>query len=75
MAEEEQGTVVFHAGTREENGKILTTGGRVLGVTATAASLEHAIMKAYEGVNKIHFDGMYYRRDIASRGLSKIGRA
>lgn len=72
MAEEEKGTVVFHAGTRSENKKIFTSGGRVLGVTALAPTLEHAIMQAYEGVNKIHFEGMYYRRDIASKGLRKI---
>lgn len=72
MAEEEQGTIVFHAGTRSEDGKIVTSGGRVLGVTALAPTLDHAIMRAYEGVNKIHFDGMYYRRDIASKGLRRI---
>ncbi len=69
MASEVKDTVVFHAGTILRDGKVLTSGGRVLGVTSRAPSLEDAIIQAYEGVNKIHFEGMYYRRDIASKGL------
>ena len=56
--------LLFHAGTKKENGKTLTAGGRVLGVTATADNLDAAIKKAYEGVSKIHFQDMHYRRDI-----------
>lgn len=56
--------LLFHAGTKKENGKLLTAGGRVLGVTATAENLDAAIKKAYEGVSKIHFRDMHYRRDI-----------
>lgn len=67
MAEEDPDTIVFHAGTASRNGTIVTAGGRVLIVTSLASSLEGAIMKAYEGVNKIHFEGMHYRRDIASK--------
>ena len=52
-----------------EGGKIVTSGGRVLGVTATEQDLSSAIMLAYDGVNKIHFDGMHYRRDIGAKGL------
>jgi phosphoribosylamine--glycine ligase len=61
--------VVFHAGTRLENGKLVTAGGRVLGVTALGADLRSARARAYEAVAKIHFDGCQYRRDIASKGL------
>ncbi len=71
LAEEVEGTIVFQAGTKTADGRLVTAGGRVLGVAASASSLEAAIMQAYEGVNKIHFDGMYCRRDIASKGLSK----
>jgi phosphoribosylamine---glycine ligase len=72
MAGEVSDTLVFHAGTASHNGKIVSSGGRVLGVTAVGSSLEAAIMQAYEGVNKIHFDGVYCRRDIGVKGLRKI---
>jgi len=62
---------VFHAGTALENGKIVTAGGRVLGVTARGTSLEAAVARAYEAVKVIHFDGMQYRTDIAHRRLKK----
>jgi phosphoribosylamine--glycine ligase len=68
-AETVPGVVVFHAGTALENGKLVTAGGRVLGVTATAPTLEHAIRRAYEAVGKIHFEGMHYRTDIGRKGL------
>lgn len=55
---------VLHAGTKRDGGKILTSGGRVLGVTATGDSLDAALQKAYQAVGKIQFDGMHYRRDI-----------
>ncbi|MEE8583295.1 MAG: phosphoribosylamine--glycine ligase [Acidobacteriota bacterium] len=72
MAQEASGTVVFHAGTSlDERGSALSSGGRVLGVTALCGDLEAAILQAYEGVNKIHFEGMHYRRDIASKGLKR----
>jgi phosphoribosylamine--glycine ligase len=57
--------VVFHAGTgKDENGEIVTAGGRVLGVTAVAESLDEALNKAYDAVNNISWKGMQYRRDI-----------
>lgn len=59
-----QDAIVFHAGTRLQDNKVLTSGGRVLGVTATAPTLENAIAKAYAQVDKIHFDKMEYRKDI-----------
>jgi phosphoribosylamine---glycine ligase len=60
------GVVVFHAGTRLEHGSIVTSGGRVLGVTATADSLDAALAFVYQAAKKIHFDGMHYRGDIAA---------
>jgi phosphoribosylamine--glycine ligase len=63
-AEKEDGITIFHAGTRKENSKYFTTGGRVLGVTAVGGSLEEAIRKAYEAVGRIHFKDMHYRKDI-----------
>jgi len=72
MAAEARNTVVFHAGTADRNGKTVSSGGRVLGITARAKSLEEAILQAYEGVNKVYFEGMYYRRDIAAKGLRKL---
>jgi phosphoribosylamine--glycine ligase len=75
MAEEDPETVVFHAGTRLSGNQVLTSGGRVLGVTSMAPTLESAIMRTYEGVNKVHFRDMYYRRDIAAKGLKKLGLA
>ena len=62
---------VYIAGAKEENEKLLTNGGRVLGVTATAKTLEEAIEKAYENVNKIHFDNAFFRKDIGQRALRK----
>jgi phosphoribosylamine--glycine ligase len=60
---------VFHAGTTLLGGECLTSGGRVLGVTAAADTLTEALALAYEGISRIHFDGMYYRRDIGHRAL------
>jgi phosphoribosylamine---glycine ligase len=62
---------VFHAGTKIDGGSIVTSGGRVLGVTATGASLEQAIQKAYSAVEKIHFEGAHYRTDIGAKGITK----
>ncbi len=56
--------VVFHAGTKLSNGKLLTNGGRVLGVTATGANLDEAIKRAYQGVSKISFKDAHFRKDI-----------
>jgi phosphoribosylamine--glycine ligase len=59
---------VFHAGTKREGDSIVTSGGRVLGVTAAADSLSQAIHKAYEATCKIQFDGMQCRTDIGAKG-------
>ncbi|HET7341768.1 MAG TPA: phosphoribosylamine--glycine ligase [Methylomirabilota bacterium] len=63
------GVEVFHAGTARTDGRLVTAGGRVLGVTAVADTLAAAITRAYEGVRRIHFDGMHYRTDIGRRAL------
>ncbi len=56
--------IVFHAGTKRDNGKLLTAGGRVLSVSALANTLDKALEKSYAGVKQIHFDNMHYRTDI-----------
>jgi phosphoribosylamine--glycine ligase len=70
-AAEASGAVVFQAGTRRRNSHIETSGGRVLGVTASGASLQDAIAAAYAAAAKIHFEGMHYRRDIGAKGLKR----
>ena len=60
---------VYVAGARKENGRLLTAGGRVLGVTATADTLENAINAAYEKVKKVDFKNAFYRKDIGARAL------
>jgi len=62
--------VVFHAGTKKQGDKILTSGGRVLGVTGLGSTIKDAINKAYEGVSKISFEGMHYRKDIGYKALT-----
>jgi phosphoribosylamine--glycine ligase / phosphoribosylformylglycinamidine cyclo-ligase len=63
--------IVFHAGTRMENGKVITTGGRVLNVTAGGKTLQAALSTVYHAVDTIHFDGMHYRSDIAQKALRR----
>lgn len=63
--------VVFHAGTAEVDGRLVTAGGRVLGVTALGADLHAAVQRAYAGVEKVGFEGAHYRRDIAHRALNR----
>lgn len=58
------GVMIFHAGTARTSDKIATSGGRVLGITASGENLQIALAKAYEAAHKIHFDGMHYRKDI-----------
>lgn len=62
-------TDIFIAGAKPENGRLLTSGGRVLGVTAVSENLETAIDDAYAAVKKVHFKNSYYRKDIGSRAL------
>jgi phosphoribosylamine--glycine ligase len=63
------GVQIFHAGTAQVGGQLLTAGGRVLGVTAAADSLEEALARAYQAMAEVHFEGMYYRRDIGRRAF------
>jgi phosphoribosylamine---glycine ligase len=60
---------VFHAGTTKENGRWLTSGGRVLGVTARGSDIGNAVTNAYAAVSQISWDGMHYRKDIARRAI------
>jgi len=63
---------VFHAGTRTSaDGKIITAGGRVLGITATGKTLAVCRNRVYEAIEKIHFDGMTYRKDIGMKGIRR----
>jgi phosphoribosylamine--glycine ligase len=62
-------TKVFHAGTAKSGDQIVTSGGRVLGVTAWAKNLKTAQAAAYAAVEKIHFDSAHFRRDIAAKAF------
>ena len=64
-------SLVFHAGTALKDGKVVTSGGRVLAVTALGTDLKIAVGRAYEAVAKIHFEGAHYRKDIAHRAFSR----
>jgi phosphoribosylamine--glycine ligase len=63
--------MVFHAGTKLDKDVVVTSGGRVLGVTSSGANLESALRNAYGEVGGIHFDGMHYRKDIGKKGLKR----
>jgi phosphoribosylamine--glycine ligase len=63
---------VFQAATALKDGKTVSVGGRVLGVTALGANLSAAIQRAYESVQQIHFEGMHYRKDIGQRALARM---
>ena len=62
-----EGVTVFHAGTKLEQNRLITDGGRVLGVTALGDNFDSAIASVYDAVKSIKFDGMYYRRDIGNK--------
>jgi phosphoribosylamine--glycine ligase len=64
---ERDGAQVFHAGTALKDGRLVTAGGRVLSVTATAPSVPEAIARAYRAIDRIRFEGMHFRRDIGTR--------
>ena len=64
---------VFVAGAKLDGDKLLTNGGRVLGVTAIGLTLKGAIKKAYKKVEKIHFDNAFYRKDIGAKALKAYG--
>lgn len=73
-AEAQPGVAVFHAGTALRDGRLVTRGGRVLGVTALGADIPAAIAAAYAAVAAIRFDGMHFRRDIGHRATAHLGR-
>ncbi len=62
---------VFHAGTASQDGEVVTSGGRVLCVTALGDNVKIAQKLAYEAADQIHFDGMQFRRDIGHRAISR----
>jgi phosphoribosylamine--glycine ligase len=64
--------IVFHAGTRMQNGQILTDGGRVLAVTGLGRDIPSAIARAYAGMRNIHFEGMHYREDIGKKAIRRM---
>lgn len=66
------GVTVYHAGTAIKDGKLVTSGGRVLGVTALGSDIKNALAKSYDGVSKISFDGAHYRKDIGQRALKAL---
>ena len=68
---ESKGAIVFHAGTKLERDRVITNGGRVLGITAVGADFDKAIAIAYDAVNSIEFDQIYYRRDIGHKYKQK----
>jgi phosphoribosylamine---glycine ligase len=63
---------VFHAATALKDGKVVTVGGRVLGITALGQNLDAAVQRAYDAADKIHFDGMQFRKDIGAKALARL---
>ena len=62
--EKVENSILFHAGTRKEDDKILTNGGRVMTITSFGRSIEEALSKSFDNAEKVTFDGKYYRKDI-----------
>ena len=67
-----KGATVYHAGTALKDGRLVTSGGRVLGVTCTAPSLEEAVKRAYDAASGIAFEGVHFRKDIGARALREV---
>ena len=67
-----KGATVYHAGTALKDGRLVTSGGRVLGVTCTAPSLEEAVKRAYDAASGITFEGVHFRKDIGARALREV---
>lgn len=65
---------VFHAGTSLKNGKVITAGGRVLGVTGIGSDISSAIKTAYDGVNRIKWENEYHRTDIGQKALKRLDK-
>lgn len=71
---QKDGVVVYHAGTAIKDGKLVTSGGRVLGVTALGSDLQQALDKAYAALDEIHFDNMHFRHDIGKKALAALNK-
>lgn len=71
-AAKQKDVFVFHAGTKKQSEKIVTAGGRVLGVVGLGKGIEAAIQTAYEGVEKISFEGCFFRRDIGAKAVARL---
>ncbi len=74
LVTEKKDALVFHAGTRKSDGRILSSGGRVLGVTALGEEIKETIKNTYEAVDKIHFENRFFRRDIGSKAIEELAR-
>ncbi len=72
LAQPMDGVTVYHSGTAQKDGKLVTAGGRVLGVSATAADLPAALKKAYAACETIRFEKMHKRTDIGARALKAL---
>jgi phosphoribosylamine--glycine ligase len=57
-------SIVFHAGAKEDNGSIVTSGGRVMAITSYGEDYKEALKKSYQNIENLHFDKMYYRKDL-----------
>ena len=71
LPEDAEDAMVFHAGTAEQDGQLVTSGGRVLCVTALGEAVRHAQQRAYEAATSIQFDGKQYRHDIGHRAIKR----
>lgn len=71
---QKDGVIVYHAGTAIKDGKLVTSGGRVLGVTALGSDLQQALDKAYSALDEIHFDNMHFRHDIGKKALATLNK-
>lgn len=65
-------TFIFHAGTKKQDHRLVTCGGRVLGITALGKDIEEAVQKSYNAVDQVHFDGCFFRRDIGAKAFKQI---
>jgi phosphoribosylamine--glycine ligase len=74
LAAQTPGVEIFHSGTARVGNQLMTSGGRVLGVTASGDSIEEALAHAYQALAQIHFEGIYYRHDIGHRALKQTRR-
>lgn len=70
----DENVIVFHAGTTQKDGQLVTNGGRVLNVTAIGKTLDEALQRAYAAIEHIHFEGMHYRKDIGRTGVKQHDR-